>query len=214
MAVLTGLAPDPHRPGYRVLEVDRGRFASLPEGSILDLGLALGTVLTPERLAHLQYLADIEAAHRAAVRAQTRRPHAVADLRRRLIQKQHPPAAVDAALERLAVQGLLDDFRFAEHYVATRAARGRGPARLVTDLLRQGLDRRTAEGAVRHTLSEEAIDLTATLRAVAQRRAAQLRGLPIPTRRRRLMAFLSRRGYQGPEVRSLIEDLVVAGEVT
>lgn len=214
MAVLTSLAPDPRRPGYRVLELDRGRFASLPDASIQQLALVLGAVVEPEALTHLQDLADIEAAYRAAVRAQTRRPHAAADLRRRLIQKQHPPAAVDAALERLASEGLLDDQRFAEHFIATRAARGRGPARLLNDLLRQGIDRRTAEESVRTTLTAEAIDLPATLHAVAQRRAVQLRSLPIPTRRRRLMAYLSRRGYRGSEVRDLVEDLVRSGEVT
>ncbi len=211
MAVLTALAPDPRRPGYRVLELDRGRFASLPDAAIQELRLAPGAVLAPELLARLQHLADVEAAYRAAVRAQTRRPHAVADLGRRLIQKQHPPAAVEAALERLTIQGLIDDRRFAEHFVATRGARGRAPARLVSDLLRQGLDRRTAEWAVRSALAAEAIDVASTLRTVARRRAAQLLDLPIPARRRRLLAYLSRRGYRGSEIRDLVDGLVGAG---
>jgi regulatory protein len=131
-----------------------------------------------------------------------------------LILKQHPPAAVDAAVERLTVQGLIDDGRFAEHYVATRAARGRGPARLVKDLLRQGLERRMAEEAVRATLLAEQIDVDRTLRLVAERRAAGLGALPPAVKRRRLAAYLSRRGYHGPQVRSLVEDLVPAREVT
>lgn len=208
MAVLTGLAPDPRRPGYRVLELDRGRFTSLPEESLGDLPLALGADLDAPTLDRLQLLADVEAAHRAALRAQARRPHAIGDLRRRLIQKQHPPAAVDAALERLATQGLIDDRRFAEHFVATRGARGRGPARLMSDLLRQGLDRRTAEAAVQATLATEGIDVAATLRMVAERRAEQLRSLPLPVRRRRLTAYLARRGYHGDAVRTLVETLV------
>jgi len=74
-------------------------------------------------LARLQELADVEAAYRAGVRALALRPRAYHDLRRRLIQKPHPPSAVDAALERLAARGLIDDLRFAVHYAATRAAR-------------------------------------------------------------------------------------------
>lgn len=212
--VLTGLAPDPHRPGYRILEVDRGRFASLPDEVLRDFPLVPGMTLELSSLERLQHLADIEAAHRAGLRAQSRRPHASRDLRRRLILKQHPPAAVDAAVERLIAQGLIDDRRFAEHYVATRAARGRGPARLLKDLLRQGLDRRMAEAAVRETLVAEAIDVERTLRLVAERRAAGLGGLPASVKRRRLAAYLSRRGYYGPGVRRLVEDLVATGEVT
>ena len=208
MAILTHIAPDPHRPGYRVLEVDRGRFASLPDEAIHELPLVQGTGLDRGMLERLQHLADVEAAYRAAVRAQARRPHAAGDLRRRLILKQHPPAAADVAMQRLAERGLIDDRRFAEHYVATRAARGRGPARLLKDLMRQGLDRPTAEAAVRTALDAEGIDVEHTLRLVAERRAASLDDLPSPVKRRRLAAYLSRRGYQGPAVRQLVEDLV------
>jgi regulatory protein len=208
VAVLTHIAPDPHRPGYRVLEVDRGRFASLPDEVIRELPLGEGTGLDRAMLERLQYLADVEAAYRAAIRAQARRPHAQQDLRRRLILKQHPPAAVDVALQRLDARGLIDDRRFAEHYVATRAARGRGPARLLRDLLRLGLDHPIAEAAVRVSLNAEGIDVELTLRRVAERRAASLSDLPLPVKRRRLAAYLSRRGYHGPSVRRLVEDLV------
>ncbi|MGH7538121.1 MAG: regulatory protein RecX [Gemmatimonadales bacterium] len=208
MAVLTGFAPDPRRPGYRLLEVDRGRFASLPAAAVDTLGLGVGAELTAAMLDRLQLLADVEAAYRAALRAQARRPHAVQDLRRRLVQKQHPPAAVDVALERMAAQGLLDDRRFAEHFAATRAGRGRGPARLVKDLLQRGVDRRVAEAAVRSAIAEEGLDPDSTMRAVAERRARQLGDLPPGAKRRRLMAFLSRRGYYGPVVRSVVLDLI------
>src|SRR2546422_768667 len=49
-----------------------------------------------------------------SLRALARRAHARLDLQRRLVKKQHPPAAVEAALERLTIRGLLDDQRFAE----------------------------------------------------------------------------------------------------
>lgn len=207
MPTLTGLAPDPRQPDYRLVEVDRGRFASLPEDSLQPLGLSVGMELAPVVLDRLRALADVEAAQRAALRALARRAHARRDLAQRLVKKQHPPAAVDAALERLAVRGLLDDRRFAERYAALRAVRGRGPARLVRDLLAQGIERRTAEEAVRQALDEEGIDPGLEARAVAAKRAGQLRDLPVRVRKRRLLAFLVRRGYPGPEVKDLVEEL-------
>lgn len=207
MPTLTGLAPDPRQPDYRLVEVDRGRFASLPADAVGRLGLTVGVELGPAMLDRLRALADIEAAQRAALRALARRAHARRDLERRLVRKQHPPAAVDAALERLAGRGLLDDRRFAERYAALRAVRGRGPARLVRDLLAQGVDRRTAAEAVRQALDEEGIDPGLEARAVAVKRAGQLGGLPVPVRKRRLLAFLVRRGYPGPEVKDLVEEL-------
>src|SRR5258706_10641965 len=207
--LLTGLAPDPRRPDYRLVEVDRGRFASLPAEALAGLGLIVGAEISPPAFARLQELADLEGAYRAALRALARRAHARFDLRRRLLQKQHPPAAVDGALERLAASGLLDDARFARDYAGARATRGggRGPARLVRDLLSQGVPRGVAEEAVRMALADEGGDPAAALRSVAAKRAKHLAGLAPVVRKRRLAAFLARRGFQGAEVRSIVEGL-------
>ena len=207
MPTLTALAPDPRQPGYRLVEVDRGRFASLPLEAVQPLGLQVGAELAPALLDRLRELADVEAAERAALRALARRAHARLDLQRRLVKRQHPPAAVEAALDRLALRGLLDDRRFAEQYAALRATRGKGPARLLRDLQAQGVERRTAEHAVRRALEEEGIDPGVEARAVAAKRARQLAGLPVAVRKRRLLAFLVRRGYGGLQVRELVEEL-------
>ena len=205
--ILTGLAPDPRRPDYRLVEVDRGRLASLPAASLAGLGLVVGSEIPPLVLERLQELADLEAAHRAALRALTRRAHARFDLRRRLLQKQHPPAAVDGALDRLSAAGLLNDAQFALDYAAAKARRGRGPARLVRDLQSQGVDRRVAEDAVRDSLAAEGVDPARAVRALAEKRAKQLAGLPPMVRKRRLVAFLVRRGFNGGEVREVVESL-------
>jgi len=205
--ILTGLAPDPRRPDYRLVEVDRGRFASLPAAALAGLDLAVGREIGPRVLERLQELADLEAAHRAALRALARRAHARFDLRRRLLQRQHPAAAVDGALDRLTAAGLLDDLRFAIDYAAAKARRGRGPARLVRDLQAQGIERRVAEDAVRSSLASEGVDPADAVRALAEKRARQLAGLPPAVRKRRLVAFLARRGFGGAEVRTLVETL-------
>ena len=205
--ILTGLAPDPRRPDYRLVEVDRGRFASLPVEALAGLDLVVGQEIGPLVLERLQELADLEAAHRAALRALARRAHARFDLRRRLLQKQHPPAAVDGALDRLGAAGLLNDAQFARDFAAAKARRGRGPARLVRDLQSQGIDRRIAEDAVRTSLAAEGIDPEQAVRALAEKRARQLAGLPAPVRKRRLVAFLVRRGFGGSEIRSVVEGL-------
>src|SRR5439155_218684 len=88
--ILTGLAPDPQQPGYRLVEVDRGRFASLPGDALELLRLELGRALPAPTLARLQELADIEAACRAALRALARRSHARQDLKRKLVRNNTP----------------------------------------------------------------------------------------------------------------------------
>jgi len=204
---LTGNAPDPLRPGYRLLEVDRGRFASLPEERVAPLGLVVGAAIPEPIFAQLTQLADAESAYRAALRLETLRPHARLDLVRRLRQRQHPPTAIESALDRLQAEGALDDRRFAEHYAATRAARGRGPARLIRDLQQQGIERPLAEATVRRVLAEEGIDPTEHVRRLAERRAAHFAELPTSVRRRRLLAYLQRRGYEGGDIRKVVEEV-------
>jgi regulatory protein len=195
--ILTGLAPDPRRPDYRLVEVDRGRFASLPLADLAGLGLQVGAVIPSAVYARLQELADVEGAQLSALRALNRRAHARLDLRRRLLQKQHPKAAVETVLDRLREAGLLDDMRFAFDYAAAKARRGRGPARLIRDLQAQGVERRVAEDAVRRSLPASGVDLEETVRALVEKRSQQLSGLPPLVRKRKLVAFLKRRGFSG-----------------
>lgn len=207
MPILTRLAPDPLQPEYRLVDVDRGRFASLPADALDPMGLVVGTELTADLIDRLRALADIEAASRAAYRAVARRAHAVQDLRRRLLQRQHPPFAVDAAIDRLVARGLLDDSRFSRERALILVQRGRGPARIVHDLQSQGVARTTAEVAVREALAAEEWDAGTAVRAVAEKRAAQLGALPAQERRRRLLAFLRRRGFSGAETHAVVAEL-------
>jgi regulatory protein len=212
VAVLTGVAPDPRQPAHRLLEVDRGRFASLPLDALEGVDLTVGRTLDARTLARLARLADREAAFRAGVRALARRGFATRDLRRRLLQRQHPAAAVDAALARLEQRGLLDDTRYALQFAATRLARGRGPARVIRDLVGQGVDRELAEQAARAALGAEGVDPVEAARVAARRRVAALQGLPRPVQRRRLTAFLLRRGFGGPHLGSVVSEACARSE--
>ena len=143
-------------------------------------------------------------------RSLARRGFARQDLRRRLVQRQHPAAAVDVALARLDAAGLLDDARYARQYAASRSARGRGPARLLSDLLAQGVERGTAEEAVSAALQDEGVDPLEVARRVARQRASSLGALPIDVRRRRLAAFLVRRGFGGANLATVVGEAVIA----
>jgi len=205
--ICTGLAPDPRRPGYRVVEVDRGRFASLPDDALRPLGLTVGAEVTPETRVTLDVLAEVEGAYQAALRLERLRSHAKRDLRRRLLQKQHRGEAVDQAINRLEWAGIVDDRRFAETFARVKVARGRGPSRVLRDLLTQGVDRKLAERAVTAAVEQEGMDPVQAARVVAERRVKQMTDLPPSTRRRRLMAYLVRRGFGGAETRELVREL-------
>ncbi len=207
MSRITALVPEPQGPGSVRIELDGERFASVAPEAIRQHGLRVGQELDPALRERLTVDADAEAAYRTVLRAIERRSFARADLGRRLRRKGHTADAIESALERAAEQGLLDDVAFAANFVETRSARGRGPARLARDLAAMGVERSVIDRAVARLAgpSEGQADMSM---ALATKRAAQLRDLPRHVRRRRVLAFLARRGFSGREVSEMVGKLL------
>ncbi|HEX7336788.1 MAG TPA: regulatory protein RecX [Gemmatimonadales bacterium] len=204
---ITALEQDPRRPGAVRLDIDGTRFGAVPRELVGAEGLVVGLPLDEGLQQRLGAAADIEAAFRTALRSLELRAFARNDLGRRLRRKGHPPDAVLAALERVAGLGLLDDASFARSYIQSRSARGRGPSRLVGDLLAMGVERSIIDRALAAELPE-GTDRASVPLGLATRRAAQLGALPRQVKRRRLLAYLARRGFSGREVRDLVEGVL------
>ena len=145
---ITDLLPDPRAPGYLLVEVDGARFASLPEEAVALLGLFEGKQLEQDAFSELTRVADVEAAHHVAIRLLAHRPRAVNEMLRQLRHRGHNPSAAAEAVGRLEANGLLDDLEFARHFTRIRTGTGHGPARLISDLLQRGVEKRLAERAV------------------------------------------------------------------
>lgn len=204
---ITALDPDPRRPEAVRIEIDGARFGAVPRELVSAEGLRIGRVLDTALQERLSAAADIEAAFRTVLRALEIRSYARGDLGRRLVRKGHPPPAVEAAVERAAKLGLLDDAAFAQSYVQTRAARGRGPSRLTRDLLSMGVERSVIDRALAAQWPEGSDRSTMPL-ALATKRAAQLGSLPRQVKRRRVVAYLARRGFLGREISELVDKVV------
>jgi regulatory protein len=187
--------------------VNHRSFCTIPLDAARELSVRPGLVLDDQLRARLSSAADAQAAYRSVLAALGRRAFARRDLERRLVHRGHPREAIRAALDRAASAGLLDDHAFAVTYVQLKSARGRGPARLLRDLFAMGVERGVAEQAVGATwVADDAI--VAASRALAEKRSAQLGELPVPVKRRRLLAYLARRGFTGREVRGIVRSVV------
>jgi regulatory protein len=204
---LTALVPEPQGAGSIRIEVDGVRFGSVAPEVVRAEQLRVGSELDEALLGRLAEQAEAEATYRTALRAVERRSFARADLGRRLRRKGHAPDAIELALGRLVERGYLDDAAFAANYVETRAARGRGPLRLARDLSALGVERGTIDRAL--AAHAGSADVAGDVpRALAAKRAAQLGDLPRHVRRRRVLAYLARRGFSGREVTDMVGKLL------
>ncbi len=167
-----------------------------------------GLEIDGERRERLEFLADVEASYGVATRMLAARPRSVNEILRKLRERGHNPSAASRAVGRLEDAGLLDDREFARHFARVRAARGHGPARLLTDLLGKGVERRLAERAIDEVLADEDYDELGQARRLAEKRMRQLGDLAATTLRRRLIQYLGRRGFRGYEVTEMVGEVI------
>ena len=120
------------------------------------------------------------------------------ELRDRLLTNEHPDEVVTEAVERIRAWGLIDDASFAEEWVrGRRRRRGRSRGALERELRDKGV----AEGHIAAAVadideSDERRHAAELVRGrLARRPAVAASGPEAQGERRRLIAFLSRRGY-------------------
>ncbi len=204
---ITAIGPDPRRAGAVRIDVDGTTLCVVAREDAAALGLVPGVEVDTTLHEGLDAAADTEGAFRTALRALERRSFARTDLGRRLVRKGHPGAAVETALERLADAGLLDDAAFALGYAEVRSSRGRGPARVRRDLGAMGVMREDIDRTVAAVWPPE-VDNGQRALELARSRAGRLAKLPRVAQRRRLLAFLARRGYTGDIAHRAVNQLV------
>lgn len=172
------------------------RSASAPE----QLLAAIAAVESrPSASADLPPLApEAHEAAAAALRLLRYRPRSEHELRQRLQEKEFPASAIDEAVDRIRVWGLIDDAEFAAEWVrGRRRRRGRSRGALERELRGKGV----AEAAIAEAVAE--IDVSDDRRRAAELVRSRLARRPdsalhadaLAGERRRLVAFLARRGY-------------------
>jgi regulatory protein len=207
MPVITALTPDPRRAGRIDVAVD-GTFAATVLAEVVDrLRLHVGGAYEPMREAVEAEAALLATWDRAtgllAARARSR-----VELRRLLLRRGEPAGLVDRVLERLERAGYLDDADFARQFARTRAlGRGMSRRRVQQELARRGVAREVADAAIADVFRDEGADEYAAVERLARKKLPGLARLDAPTRRRRLYAFLARRGFEAEDIQRVLRAL-------
>jgi regulatory protein len=125
----------------------------------------------------------------------------VSELKQRLTRKGFSPDIISHALQRLAELKMIDDAGFARRFAEDRITIGhKGKWRVRGELLKRGVAREHIEDAL-----ATAPDETAAAREVAQKYLSRNRRLEPDVLKRRLYAFLARRGFSPDTIRHVID---------
>jgi len=204
MSVISGIVPA-HRPAGRFAVVVDGRErAVLSLDAIERLGLVVG-----RSVAGLEEAIALESArlhsYDRALNMLALRARSSSELARSLVRKGEEKPHVDWAIARLLEQGLLDDAAFARALTRSRVVGGkRSRRRVEQELARKGVSRTVAGEEIDDVFEDEAVDQRAIVEEAARKKLRSLAGLEPAVQRRRLYAFLARRGYDLDDIRAAI----------
>jgi regulatory protein len=170
--------------------------------AVLAAQLKVGQLLTDDEIARLGGSDQVEKAFERALNFLSYRPRSVAEVRRNLRKKDLDDAVIEETIARLDRAGLVDDVEFARYWVDNRMQfNPRGGRALSYELLRRGV----SPGIVAEAI--EGLDEEGAARQVALSGARRYKGLPAPEFRRKLGAYMARRGFSYGVIKPLLEEL-------
>jgi regulatory protein len=211
MSVITGIVPSVRKPGRFDLFVDARPEATVSLETIERLGLASGRTYDAIR-AEVQRDAAVLATYDRALNMLALRSRSSRELRRQLIRKGEPADQVDVAIAKLEAAGFLDDALFARQFARSKAVgAGMSRRRIQQELGRRGVARPVGDEAVDDVFAEEQLDETGVIEQAARKKLRSLANLDEQTRKRRLYAFLARRGYDLDDIRRVMQTVSGTG---
>lgn len=203
--VVTAIAESPRRPGRYTVSLDGVVFGAMTVDGLVTHQLGVGTALDADGIRALRQAVDSTAVYDRACDLLAVRSRSARELEQRLRRTGVEDVHIDSAIARLLELGLLNDETYARQ-VARAKLTGAGASRrrIQQELFKRGVARDVADEAIAETFRDEVVDETQIVEGVARKKLRSLGGLDDDTRRRRLYAFLARRGYDGEAIRKAL----------
>ena len=205
MSVISAIIPTPRHPGRCDILFDAAATITLSLDVIERLGLRVGRDVggLEERIAaeSAQLAVFDRALNMLAFRARSS-----TELVRALVRKGAARPDADRAITLLQEQGLLDDGAFAQAFTRAKVlGANQSRRRVQQELARKGVARDVSDAAITAVFEDEGVDQRALVEAAARKKLRTLATLKPVVRRRRLYAFLARRGYDGDDIRRAMQ---------
>lgn len=204
MNVVTQITEHPRKPGRYVIDVDGREFAIVNVEALTETKMRIGAIVDDAAAARLKDAAEDVAVYDRALNILAFRARSARELQRRLVQKGATASRADLVVEKLRERGLIDDADFARQLARSKVSGGASKRRLHQELFKKGVARDVADEAVAQVLEEEEVDEVAVAERVARKRLPSLASADAPTRRRRLYAFLARRGHDTDTIQEVM----------
>ncbi|QAY65662.1 RecX family transcriptional regulator [Paenibacillus protaetiae] len=196
------------RRRYRIYAGGEEPILFVHEDLLIRYRLLKGQFVDPALLPVIQEEDDRHRAYTLACVYLGAKPRTSKQIEQYLRRKELGESHIAYALQRLETEHYVDDEEYARQFAKQRIRTAQKGSRLVKQELQQrGISRQAAEEAV------NAIDAGAELAAAKAAAAKRWRGLKgeLPDRKRKLTAFLMRRGFAGDLIREAVRSAAADG---
>lgn len=210
MSTITQITEHPRKPGRYVIDVDGKQFAMVTADALAATKARVGVVVDERLAAHLNEANELTAAYDRALHLLTFRARSARELHRRLVQKGVTAERADRVITKLRELGLIDDADFARQLTRSKMSGGVSRRRVHQELFKLGVPREVADEAVAQVVEEDGLSDAESIERIARKKWRSLASVDELTRRRRLFAFLARRGFDSGDVARVVRQL--AGE--
>lgn len=200
MVKITDLKPQKRNPDRFNVYLD-GEFG-FGVARALAPWLQVGANLDPEQIRSLQQQDEEQQAYQKSLHYLSYRNRSEAEIRRHLERKELSPSAINAALDRLKEQSLVNDLNFAQEWVENRNTfRPRGKKALSSELYQKGISREIIQ-EVLQDLDERKLAMQ-----LAQKKINRVKGLDREDFQKKLYGYLSRKGFHYGICKEIVREL-------
>jgi len=204
---ITALQPQRRSRRRFSVFIDGQFLYGLAAETVAALGLRVGQDVDRAKLDEIAREEQLHQARQYAFLLLSYRARTTTELRQRLARKGFSPDIQSKTLQRLSELKMIDDAGYARQFVQDRVSIGhKGKWRVRGELLKRGVGREHIEEAL-----AAAPDETVAAREVAEKYLSRNKRLEPVVLKRRLYAFLARRGFSPDTIRAVL-DVEEAGE--
>lgn len=201
---ITQLRPRGAKSTTYTVELSNGEHLVLRADTVASRGIHVGDTFEAAIIGDWQRDDSNRLAVETGLNFISYRPRSAKEVFDHLRRKSFDEAARDHAVHRLKQLGYLDDAEFARFWVESRMAhRPRGKRALAWELRQKGI----ADAIIEDVLAQCSGDEIALARAAAHKRAATIATNDSDKFRRKLGAFLTRRGFSYKVVEQVVDAL-------
>lgn len=200
---VTGITARKRERGRFLIAISGAPAFTLSEEILFRSGLQIGDDLDTSAIARLLADDDVARATEAALHFLAYRARSEQEVRTRLKRGAYTPEAIDATIDRLNEWRYLDDADFARRWVESRAqGKPRGQRLLQQELRQKGIDAETSK----QVIAEAGLDEVAAATDLARKRLSTMTGEDPAAIKRKISAYLARRGYGFDVVRKALAE--------